>query len=96
MSEVRMSSKDGEMVVEGEGSLMDLAYEADLPIPFGCQSGRCGVCQVEVLEGSLAEPGMLEQGILECFKCPPEVRLACQAFIDADVKLRAVSDSVAC
>ncbi|MGB0952074.1 MAG: 2Fe-2S iron-sulfur cluster-binding protein [Planctomycetota bacterium] len=91
-----MSTKDGEISVQGEGSLMDLAYDANLPIPFGCQSGRCGVCQVEVLEGALAEPGMLEQGILECFKCPPEVRLACQAFIEADVKLRAVSDSVAC
>ena len=75
MAEVRMEGKDGELVVEGEGSLMDLAYEADLPIPFGCQSGRCGVCQVQVIEGALAEPGMLEQGILECFNCPPEVTL---------------------
>ena len=96
MAEVRMDGKDGEIVAQGEGSLMDLAYEADLPIPFGCQSGRCGVCQVVVVEGALAEAGKLEQGILECFSCPPEVRLACQAFLEGDVKLKAVSDSIAC
>jgi ferredoxin len=90
-----MNSKDGEVVAEGDGSLMDLAYDANLPIPFGCQSGRCGVCQVVVLEGSLAEPGRMEESILECFSCPPEVRLACQAFLEGDVKLRSVNDSVA-
>ncbi|MFK5956826.1 MAG: 2Fe-2S iron-sulfur cluster-binding protein [Planctomycetota bacterium] len=90
MAKLRIQHDGSEFVIEGEGLLMDLAYDHDLPISFGCQSGRCGVCQVEVLEGNLAEPGSLEKAILDGFGCPEEVRLACQAFHQTDVLLRAV------
>jgi len=70
-------------------SLMDLAESQDLPIPFGCQSGKCGICQVEVLAGALAEAGAFESAVLEGFDCPPDVRLACQAMMgDGRVRLR--------
>ena len=94
MAKIRIQSPDNTTQVEGEGSLMDLAEIHNLPIPFGCHAGRCGVCQVTVLEGRLAEPGKLEEAILDGFGCPEEVRLACQAFIDddADVLLRAVHE----
>ena len=92
MAKIRIQSPDNMTQVEGEGSLMDLAEIHNLPIPFGCHAGRCGVCQVMVLEGKLAEPGKLEEAILDGFGCPEEVRLACQAFIagDTDVLLQAV------
>ena len=91
-----MAKGGREVVAEGKGPLMDLAYHANLPIPFGCQSGRCGVCQVEVLEGCLAPAGQLEEAILEGFRCPEDVRLACQAHLEGDVRLRAVNDAVPC
>ncbi|MHC4823055.1 MAG: 2Fe-2S iron-sulfur cluster-binding protein [Planctomycetota bacterium] len=92
MANVRIQKVGPEIEAEGEGMLMDLAYEKNLPIPFGCQSGRCGVCQVVVVEGSLADPGNLESAILEGFRCPEDVRLACQAFLEGDVVLRAVNE----
>ncbi|MDA0667908.1 MAG: 2Fe-2S iron-sulfur cluster-binding protein [Planctomycetota bacterium] len=94
MVKVRIQTSDSVTDVEGEGSLMDLAEIHNLPIPFGCHAGRCGVCQVEVIDGKLAEPGKLEEAILEGFGCPKEARLACQAFLDdhADVTLRAVHE----
>lgn len=92
MAKVRIQKVGQEAVAEGEGMLMDVAYEQDLPIPFGCAAGRCGICQVVVLEGKLAEPGSLESAILEGFRCPDDVRLACQAHLEGDVILRAVND----
>ncbi len=96
MARVAVQKGAKDVIAEGEGALADLADSGRLPIPFGCHSGRCGVCQVQVLEGALAPPGKLEEAILEGFQCPEDVRLACQAFVEGDVRLRAVSDSVPC
>ncbi len=71
--------------------LMDVSMEEDLPIPFGCTSARCGICQVEVVDGALAPADELEQGTLEQFRCAPNIRLACQAKLQADVSLRPVN-----
>lgn len=91
MSRLDVETPNGlEVVAYEEGSpLMDLAEDQDLPIPFGCQSGKCGICQVEVLSGELAEPGTFEKAVLEGFSCPPGVRLACQAMMgQGRVRLR--------
>ncbi len=36
------------------GSLLDLAAEYDVPIPYSCRSGSCGTCAVRVLAGTVA------------------------------------------
>jgi len=88
---IRVVSDSGEAQAEGEGALLDLAMEEDLGIPFGCTAARCGVCQVEVLDGGLAPASELEQGTLDQFGCGPKVRLACQAQIAGDVTLRPIN-----
>ena len=91
MSKVVVESAGEEKVAEGEGPLFDLATEQDLPIPFGCTAARCGVCQVKVLEGELAPAEALERATLEAFECPPEIRLACQADVVGDVRLKSLA-----
>ena len=38
-----------EEVFEVEGTIMDACMDAG--IPFGCQTGQCGTCTVEVVQG---------------------------------------------
>lgn len=91
--EVTVDAGDGAVVATADAgdSLMDIAMEEDLLIPFGCTAARCGVCQVEVVDGALAPADELEQGTLDQFRCAPTVRLACQAKLLADVSLRPVN-----
>ncbi len=81
-------------VPEG-GSVMDLADEQWLPIPFSCRSASCGTCQCEVLEGAgLIEPaGEDEAELLDVVGGPDGSRLACQMVLKAgsgNVRLRPV------
>jgi ferredoxin len=82
-----------EVVAYAPGTpLLDLAETQDLPIPFGCQSGKCGVCQVKVISGELAEAGAFEAAVLDGFGCDPDVRLACQAVMgEGRVRLRVIN-----
>jgi ferredoxin len=62
------------------GSLMDIADEQWLPIPFSCRSASCATCHVEVLEGAdlLDQPGADERDLLDVVGGPAGSRLACQ------------------
>ena len=88
---VESDGKSEQAAGEAGDFLMDIAMEEGLEIPFGCTAARCGVCQVEVLDGALAPAEELERGTLDQFACAPEVRLACQAKLAADVRLRTVN-----
>lgn len=81
-----------ELKVEGlQGAiLLDAAEEAGNFLPFGCRTAKCGVCRVEVVEGTLTEPGTLESLTLERFRCSENMRLACQARVDGPVTVRTV------
>lgn len=74
--------------------LLEAALDGGLPLPFGCQTARCGVCRVEVVsappDGGLEAPSRLEALTLESYRCPPGVRLACQAVIRGDLVLRSL------
>lgn len=62
------------------------------PVLFGCRTGVCGTCVVEVVEGAehLAPPDEDEQEILELYAAGlPRARLACQIDVQGDVKLHA-------
>jgi ferredoxin len=62
------------------GSLMDIADDQWLPIPFSCRSASCATCHVEVLEGAalLEPPAADERDLLDVIGAPEGSRLACQ------------------
>jgi ferredoxin len=63
------------------GSVLELCEEAPgHGLAFSCQEGRCGTCQVEVLEGSelCEEARPEEREMLDILCAGPGDRLACQ------------------
>jgi len=62
------------------------------PLLFGCRTGICGTCLIEVEEaanGELGEPAADELELLEIIA--PEnqrARLACQVALSADIRIR--------
>jgi ferredoxin len=90
MSKVTVHFPQGAKTIEAEGSLLEAAYDEDLPITFGCQSGKCGVCVVKILSGNLEPATKVEQAVLEGFDCSEDERLACLAYIGGDVELKPV------
>jgi ferredoxin len=58
------------------------------PVLFGCRTGICGTCLVEVM-GDIPPPQPDEQEILETLAANnPHARLACQIDITANVEMR--------
>ena len=85
---------------EGEGKqsqaergskVMSVCDEAKSQIPFGCRRGVCGTCVIEVLEGieNLAPADLQEESTRQDIGAGPTHRLACQARIRGDIKIRA-------
>ena len=77
----------------GAGSVLSehLTVE-NSPVLFGCRTGICGTCLIEVEEennGALAAPNDDEMELLEII-APENVRarLACQIELFADIKIR--------
>ena len=63
------------------------------PVLFGCRTGVCGTCLVEVTKGSesLELPNLAEKEILEVFALGnSKARLACQLSISADVEFKSI------
>jgi ferredoxin len=87
MPRVRVEPHGASFEAPAGATLLDAALDQGLPMPFGCQSARCGLCCVAVREGSsgLAPPSRLEAAVLEGLRCPPGARLACQARLEGDV-----------
>ena len=66
------------------------------PVLFGCRTGICGTCVVEVIEGAdkLEPPDEDELEILELYADGLEnARLACQIDVQTDIVLRARCES---
>jgi ferredoxin len=61
------------------------------PVLFGCRTGICGTCLVEVVEqgnGEIPPPSDDEKEVLELYaQGHPKARLACQLDLRADVRL---------
>lgn len=70
-----------ERVVDAEagGRLLDICDAALIDVPFGCRTGACGTCLVEVIAGAqyLAGPSQEEQAGLLGMGGQPRDRLAC-------------------
>lgn len=73
-------------------SLLDLAADEDLNISFGCFSGRCGFCRVEIIAGAenLGSRTDLEEVYFDQMGGSSNERLACQCRPTGPVSLRAL------
>lgn len=61
------------------------------PVLFGCRTGICGTCLIEVVEASqpLAPPSEDEKELLEILAPDrPQVRLACQLDLQTDIRVK--------
>lgn len=91
MSTVTFTTKSGENIeVENvnEGSrLLAVAVRSKQDIRYGCSSGKCGTCAIEVKSGCLSEMKENEKELLTKMKILDEsnIRLACQGRIEGDV-----------
>jgi ferredoxin len=70
-----------------------LAIELDAsnsPLLFGCRTGVCGTCLVEVQQGyeSLPPPDADEKELLEVLTDHPRARLACQLDVHCALELK--------
>lgn len=73
-------------------SLQDLDGYSASNIVYGCYSGRCGICRVEVIEGleHLGPWNDLEEFMLGYSDASPAERLACQCVPKGPVKLKSL------
>lgn len=68
-------------------SLLDICETfGKVELPFGCRSGTCGSCRVEILAGDtlLKSPGAMEQDTLKRCQDSDVIRLSCRAHLDSE------------
>jgi len=68
--------------------LSEVLDAANSPLLFGCRTGICGTCVIEV-EGDLPEADDEEKELLEIYAPDnPKARLACQIELNSDLRVR--------
>ncbi len=93
---IKIQIKDGEKgdlhtkveIKNYDFSVLDVAEEGKLSLPYGCRSGSCGSCRVIVLEGLelLEARTPIEEDTLDRCKDPSNTRLACRARFKANAE----------
>lgn len=85
-----------EVLLPAGSPLTDVEYETPQRlIPFGCRSGSCGACVVEVLEGdgALGEPDDDELDFLDDLgRSGGNHRLACRCRLRGDATVRPATE----
>lgn len=79
-----------EIEVSKGTSMQDAAEEALASLPFGCRSGSCGTCRLNVIEGmeNLNPMTDREKDLFENLtEVDSQERLGCQIEINGDVKI---------
>lgn len=72
------------------GSYLSDAAELELAgLAFGCKSGACGICAIEVVEGAenVSPQKDTERDFVASLGMPSTVRLACQCQLRGDIKI---------
>ena len=73
--------------------LTALADFQETAITFGCRSGACGSCAIEVLEGrsNLTAADNMQRSFLTTLGYPQErYRLACQCCLQGDITIKPI------
>jgi len=85
----------GELIeLPRNSALTDLEEVQETGISFGCRSGACGACLIEVLEGitNLNKADDMERTFLVTLGYTEECyRLACQCYLQGDVIIRPIN-----
>ncbi|AFZ53046.1 2Fe-2S iron-sulfur cluster-binding protein [Cyanobacterium aponinum UTEX 3222] len=69
-------------------SLADHLTAQNSPILFGCRTGLCGTCLVEII-GNIPPPKEEEKEVLQILAPEnPRVRLACQLDLTQDITIK--------
>ncbi len=70
--------------------VIEISEKVGSGIVYGCRECDCGTCLMKVEEGwdNLSEPSVLEQKVLRENLAGRHYRLACQAQVLGDVKVR--------
>lgn len=73
-------------------SLRDVCDREKTKVPFGCRSGVCGTCEIEVVAGGeqlspIVEP---EKGTIAAYLIPAGHRLACQVKVLGDCAVKPI------
>jgi ferredoxin len=81
--------------LEAGANLSEHLHVQNSPILFGCRTGICGSCLIEIVEeknGALLPPNEEEKEVLALINedCPG-ARLACQIRLSADIALRPIT-----
>lgn len=80
----------GESIEVNEGQWLSESLDVtNSPILFGCRTGICATCLVEVLQGMENLPPLREEEaeVLEIYADRPNCRLACQLSLSGPVRL---------
>ncbi len=74
--------------LEKNSQLSECLTVQNSPVLFGCRTGICGTCLIEV-EGDIPPPNAEELEILEIFAPgKKQVRLACQIKLTNNIKIK--------
>ncbi|MBD2524805.1 2Fe-2S iron-sulfur cluster-binding protein [Nostoc sp. FACHB-133] len=78
------------ITLECHQSLSEHLTIQNSPVLFGCRTGICGTCLVEVI-GDIPPPQHDEQEMLETLAANyPNARLACQLDVTGNVEIRKI------
>jgi ferredoxin len=76
------------LTLAADQSLSEHLTVQNSPVLFGCRTGICGTCLVEVL-GDIPPPSADEQEVLDAIAPNhPTARLACQLRLTTDLEIR--------
>ena len=69
-------------------SFREAAQEGGMGIPFGCETGICSTCLIQITSGmeNLSERSDQEDFTLEARGADDDMRLACQCTVNGDVE----------
>ena len=86
------TSFDPVMVPEGQ-TLSEEMDAANSPLLFGCRTGICGTCIIEVETEGLEPPDEDEQEIIELHAPDtPKARLACQINVTCNIHCKPIEE----
>jgi len=91
MHKVTISSTGEEFSLPHNSHLVDAAELELVGLVFGCRAGMCGICAVEIVEGSenLSQPKESEVEFLEFLGYAQKpVRLACQCKLQGNITIQ--------
>ena len=79
---IRFAKSDKEIeITADDGSILDAAERAGVPVSYDCRVGSCGQCKVAVVSGKVS------YSMRTNYKCPPGSCLTCSCLPDGDVVL---------